>query len=106
MTAQVAVHSSDVKAAVPFYSRQPESEDVPKIKASLMIHYAGDDERINAGIPKFKADLMKASVEHEIHIYEGAKHGFLNNTKDWYNEEAAKLAWERTIEFFRSKLAT
>jgi carboxymethylenebutenolidase len=104
MTGQVAVHSPDVQAAVPFYGRQPASEDVPKIKASLLVHYAGEDERINAGIPKFEAALKKASVENEIHIYEGAKHGFLNNTKDWYNKEAAKLAWKRTIDFFKKKL--
>ena len=106
MTGQVAVNSPDVQAAVPFYGRQPASEDVPKIKASLLVHYAGEDKRINAGIPEFEAALKKASAEHEIHIYEGAKHGFLNNTKDWYNEEAAKLAWKRTIDFFKKKLKT
>ena len=104
MTAQVAVHSPDVQAAVPFYGRQPPPEDIPKVKASLLVHYAGEDERINAGIPEFEAALKQASVDYEIHIYEGAKHGFLNNTKDWYNEEAAKLAWKRTIDFFKKKL--
>jgi carboxymethylenebutenolidase len=104
MTAQVAVNSKDVQAAVPFYGRQPKPEDVPKITASLMIHYAGEDERINAGIPEFKAALEKSSVEHELHVYEGAKHGFLNNTKDWFNKEAAELAWKRTIDFFKKKL--
>ncbi len=106
MTGQVAVNSPDVQAAVPFYGRQPASEDVPKIKASLLAHYAGEDKRINAGIPEFEIALKKASVEHEIHIYEGAKHGFMNNTKDWYNEEAARLAWKRTIDFFKKKLKT
>lgn len=106
MTAQVAVNSPDVQAAVPFYGRQPASEDIPKVKASLLVHYAGEDERINAGIPEFEAALKKASVDYEIHIYDGAKHGFLNNTKDWYNEEAAKLAWKRTIDFFKKKLKT
>jgi carboxymethylenebutenolidase len=104
MTGQVAVNSPDVQAAVPFYGRQPASEDVPKIKASLLVHYAGEDERINAGILELEAALKKASVEHEILIYEGAKHGFMNNTKDWYNKDAAKLAWKRTIEFFKEKL--
>ena len=104
MTGQVAVNSPDVQAAVPFYGRQPASEDVPKIKESLLAHYAGEDKRINAGIPEFEAALKKADVEHEIYIYEGAKHGFMNNTKDWYNEEAAKLAWKRTIDFFKKKL--
>ena len=106
MTNQVAVHSPDVQAAVPFYGRQPASEDVPKIKASILAHYAGEDERINAGIPEFDAALKKASTEYEIHIYEGAKHGFQNNTKDWYHEEAAKLSWKRTIDFFKKKLKT
>jgi carboxymethylenebutenolidase len=106
MAGQVAVHSPDVQAAVPFYGRQPASDDVPKIKASLLVHYAGEDERINAGIPEFEAALKKASVEHEIYIYDGAKHGFLNNTKKWYNEEAAKLAWKRTIDYFKKKLKT
>jgi carboxymethylenebutenolidase len=106
MTAQVAVNSPDVQAAVPFYGRQPTSEDIPSVQASLLVHYAGEDERINAGIPEFEAALKKASVDYEIHIYEGAKHGFLNNTKDWYNEEAAKLAWNRTIDFFKKKLKT
>jgi carboxymethylenebutenolidase len=106
MTAQVAVNSPDVQAAVPFYGRQPASEDIPKVKASLLVHYAGEDERINAGIPEFEAALKEASVDYEIHIYDGAKHGFLNNTKDWYNEEAARLAWKRTIDFFKKKLKT
>ena len=106
MTAQVAVNSPDVQAAVPFYGRQPELEDIPKVKASLLVHYAGEDKRINAGIPEFEAALKEASVDYEIHIYDGAKHGFLNNTKDWYNEEAAKLAWKRTIDFFKKKLKT
>ena len=104
MTAQVAVHSPDVQAAVPFYGRQPAPEDIPKVKASLLVHYAGEDERINAGIPEFEAALEKYSVDYEIHIYEGAKHGFLNNTKPWYGEEAAKLAWKRTMAFFKKKL--
>ena len=59
---------------------------------------------INAGIPEFESALKKAAVEHEIHIYDGARHGFMNNTKDWYNEGAAKLAWKRMIEFFKEKL--
>jgi carboxymethylenebutenolidase len=104
MTGQVAVNSPDVQAAVPFYGRQPASEDVSKIKASLLVHYAGEDERINAGIPEFEDALRKSSVEYDIKIYEGAKHGFMNNTKDWYNEEAANLAWKRTIAFFKKKL--
>ena len=106
MANQVAVNTPDVQAAVPFYGRQPAPEDVPNIKASLLVHYAGDDERINAGIPEFEAALKEASVEHEIHMYEGAKHGFYNDTSPRYHEEASKLAWERTTAFFKEKLKT
>jgi len=106
MTNQVAVNSPNVQAAAPFYGRQPATEDVPKIKASLLIHYAGDDERINAGIPEYEAALKEASVEHEIHMYEGAKHAFFNDTSPRYHEEASKIAWERTIAFFKEKLKT
>jgi carboxymethylenebutenolidase len=106
MTNQVAVNTPDVQAAAPFYGRQPAPEDVPKIKASMQAHYAGDDERINAGIPAFEAALKEAGVEHEIHIYEGAKHGFYNDTSQRYHEEAAKLAWGRTMAFFKEKLKT
>ena len=104
MTNQVAVISPDVQAAVPFYGRQPETGDVPKIKASILAHYAGDDERINAGIPEFEAALKEASIEYEVHMYEGAKHAFFNDTSARYHEEAAKLAWERTIAFFNKNL--
>ncbi len=106
MTNQVAVNSPDVQAAVPFYGRQPASEDVSRIKASLLVHYAGDDERINAGIPVFEAALKEASVEHEIFMYEGAKHAFFNDTSPRYHEDASELAWERTIAFFKEKLKT
>ena len=106
VTNQVAVNSPDVRAAVPFYGRQPVSEDAPKIKASLLIHYAGDDERINAGIPAFEAALKEASVDYKIYMYEGARHAFFNDTGSRYHEEAAKLAWERTIAFFKEKLKT
>ena len=106
MTNQVAVHSPVVKAAVPFYGRQPAPEDVSKIKASLLIHYAALDERINQGIPAFEAALKKSSVDYQIFVYEGAQHGFFNDTRPRYHEEAAKLAWERTINFFEQKLKT
>jgi carboxymethylenebutenolidase len=106
MTNQVAVNSPDVQAAVPFYGRQPAPEDVPRMKASLLVHYAGDDERINAGIQEFEAALKEASVDYEIFMYEGAKHGFFNDTSPRYHEEASKLAWERTKAFFKEKLKT
>ncbi len=106
VTNQVAVNSPDLKAAVPFYGSQPASEDVPKIKASLLLQYAGLDERINKGIPEFEAALKKASVDYKIFMYEGAGHAFFNDTSSRYHEEAAKLAWDRTIAFFKQKLKT
>lgn len=106
MTNQVAVNSPDLSAAVPFYGRQPASEEVPKIKASMLIHYAGLDERINAGIEAFEAALKEASVDHRIYIYEGAGHAFFNDTGSRYHKEAAELAWKRTIAFFNEKLKT
>jgi carboxymethylenebutenolidase len=104
MTNQVAVHSPDVQAAVPFYGRQPPSEDVPKITASLLLHYAGLDPRINQGIPAFEAALQEAAIEYTIFMYDGAEHAFFNDTGSRYHEAAAKLAWERTIAFLKQKL--
>lgn len=102
---QMAVHSIDLMAAVPYYGNQPASEDVPKIKASLLLHYAGDDERIDKGIPAFEAALKAASVDYKIYIYEGVKHAFNDDTRaDQYNKEAAQLAWKRTISFLNEKL--
>jgi carboxymethylenebutenolidase len=105
ITNQVAVRSADLIAAVPYYGSQPATEDVPKIKASLLLHYAGLDERINAGIPAFEEALKKASVEYQIYMYEGAQHAFNNDTNPGrYHKEAADLAWERTVAFFKEKL--
>lgn len=107
VTNQVAVNSPDLVAAVPFYGVQPAAEDVPKIKAALLIHYAENDERINAGIAAFEEALKKASVEYEIFIYAGTGHAFFNDTNpSRYHPEAAKLAWERTIAFLTKKLKT
>ena len=107
VTNQVAVNAPDLAAAVPFYGIQPAVEDIPKIKASMLIHYAGQDERINAGIEAFEAALKKASVEYRIFMYEGAGHAFFNDTNpSRYNREAAHLAWQRTIQFFQEKLKT
>jgi len=107
MTNQVAVHSPDVAAAVPYYGSAPASEDVPKIKASLLLHYAGNDERINVGIPAFEAALKAASKEYKLYMYEGAQHAFNNDTSAArYNKEAAQLAWQRTIAFLKEKLKT
>jgi len=104
VTNDVAVNAPDLAAAVPFYGRQPAPEDVPKIKAAMLIHYAGDDERINAGIPAFEEALKKAGVEYAIHMYEGAGHAFMNDTGQRYNKDAADLAWKRTVAFFKDKL--
>ncbi|MEI8189646.1 MAG: dienelactone hydrolase family protein [candidate division NC10 bacterium] len=102
---QLAVNSPELIAVVPFYGRQPAPEDVPKIKASLLLHYAGIDEAINGGIPAYEAALKKASIDYRIHMYEAAKHAFLNDTNaERYNKEAAELAWQRTISFFKEKL--
>ena len=105
MTNQVAVNSPDLIAAVPYYGSQPAAEDVPKIKASMLLQYAGNDERINAGIPAFEEALKKAGVEYQIFIYEGAGHAFNNDSNPGrYHKEAAELAWERTVAFFKEKL--
>jgi carboxymethylenebutenolidase len=105
MANQLAVHAPDLLAAVPYYGRQPASEDVPKIKASLLLHYAGNDEGINKGIPAFEAALKQASKSYTIYMYEGANHAFNNDTNPArYNKEAAQLAWQRTISFLKEKL--
>jgi carboxymethylenebutenolidase len=103
---QVAVNSAEVAAVVPFYGRQPASGDVAKIKAPLLLHYAGLDERINAGIPAYEQALKDAGVDYTIFIYEGANHAFHNDTSEArYDPEAAQLAWSRTIDFFERYLA-
>ncbi len=106
MTNQVAVNAPDLSAAVPYYGSQPIAEDVPKIKASLVLHYAGLDERINQGIPAFEEGLQKAKIEYKIYMYEGAGHAFNNDTGSRYHKEAALLAFKRTIAFFKEKLKT
>lgn len=107
MTNQVAVNAPELDAAVPYYGGQPAAEEVPNIKAPIMAHYAGNDNRINAGIPAFEEALKKAGIEYYFYIYEGANHAFNNDSNpERYHEEAAKLAWERTIKFFKEKLET
>ena len=107
MTNQVAVNSPDLTAAVPYYGGQPASEDVPKITASMLIHYAGEDQRINQGIPAFEEALKNASVNYQIFIYEGAQHAFNNDSNPArYHKEAAELAWKRTMDFFREQLGS
>jgi len=104
VTNQVAVNAPDLTAAVPFYGSQPAPEEVPKIKAAMLIHYAGDDERINAGIPAFEEALKKAGISYTIHMYPGAGHAFMNDTGQRYNKEAAEQAWTQTVAFFKDKL--
>jgi len=95
---------SDLSAAVPFYGGQPAAADVAKIKAPLLIHYAGLDQRVNAGWPAYEAALKANHVSYEAFVYEGVNHGFHNDTTPRYDETAAKLAWKRTIEFFNKNL--
>lgn len=103
---RTAVAAPDLKAAVAYYGPQPKAEDVPAIKAALLLHYAGLDERINAGIAAFEAALKANGKDFVIHMYDGVNHAFNNDTAAArYNEAAAKLAWERTIAFFKAKLA-
>jgi len=105
MTNHVAVNAPDLDAAVPYYGSQPTAEEVKKIKAPLLLHYAGNDERIDKGIPDFEAALKKEKIEYQLFMYEGAQHAFNNDTNpERYNKEAADLAWKRTIEFFNKKL--
>jgi carboxymethylenebutenolidase len=104
---QLAVHAPEITAAVPYYGRQPAAEDVPKIKASLLLHYAGQDEAINKGIPAYEAALKKAGVDYRLYTYEGAKHAFNNDSNaERYNKEAAELAWGRTVSFLKEKLGS
>jgi len=105
MTGQVAVNSPDLDAAVPYYGRQPATEDVEKIKAPIMAHYAGNDPGINAGIAAFEEELKKQKKDYQIFIYDGASHAFNNDSNpERYHPEAAKLAWGRTVSFFKEKL--
>jgi carboxymethylenebutenolidase len=100
----LAVRMPDLAAAVPYYGRQPKAEDVAKIKAPLLIHYAGLDERINAGWPAYEAALKANNVRYAMHMYDGVNHGFHNDTTPRYDEAAAKLSWQRTLEFFEQHL--
>ena len=106
ITNQVAVHASDLAAGIPFYGIQPALEDVPKIKAAMLLHYAGDDARINAGIAAYEEALRKAGVDFRTYTYEGAGHAFFNDTGTRFHKEAAQLAWERTLAFLKEKLKT
>jgi carboxymethylenebutenolidase len=105
MVNQLAVADPTLDAAVVYYGAQPDPADAAKIRAPMMLHYGGLDERIDAGIPAFRAALDKAGVSYEIYVYEGANHAFNNDTSPArYDANAAKLAWDRTIAFFTAKL--
>ena len=106
MTNRLAVSlGSDLNAGVPYYGASAASEDVPKIKAALMIIYAATDPRVNAMWPEYEAALKSNGVTYEMHMFDGTLHGFHNNSTPRYNETAAALAWNRTVGFFRKHLA-
>ena len=99
-----ATRMPDLAAAVPFYGGQPSAENAAKIKAPLLIHYAGNDDRINAGWPAYEAALKANGVKYEMFMYPGTQHGFHNDTTPRYDEAAAKLAWSRTVAFLKANL--
>jgi carboxymethylenebutenolidase len=101
----LVVNAPDLDACVVYYGRQPRTVDVEKIRAPLLLHYAGLDERINQGIPAFEDALKKAGKRYTLYMYEGANHAFNNDTSQArYNKQAADLAWARTIAFFKANL--
>ena len=105
MVNQLAVRlGADLNAGVAFYGRQASAEDVPKISAPLLLHYAGNDQGVNAGIANYEAALKANNKVYVLHMYEGKQHGFHNDTTPRYDETAAKLAWTRTLEFFNKYL--
>jgi carboxymethylenebutenolidase len=105
MVNQLAVASADLDAGVAYYGGQPPAGDVPKIRARLMLHYAGLDERINAGIPAFEDALRSANVDYQLFMYEGVNHAFNNDASEArYDKAAAELAWSRTIAFLKDAL--
>jgi carboxymethylenebutenolidase len=100
----MAVRISDLSASVPFYGTQPAAEDVPKIKAPLMLHYAGLDTHVDEGWPAYEKALKEQKKEYIVYIYPNVNHGFHNDTTPRYDKAAAELAWKRTIDFFNEKL--
>ena len=100
----MAVRVPDLKASVPFYGGQPEADQVPQIKAPLMLHFAELDKRVNEGWPAYGEALKKYDKEYQAFMYPGVNHGFHNDSTPRYDEQAAKLAWSRTMEFFETKL--
>lgn len=106
MANDLAVNVPSLNAAVAFYGRQPAAEKVPAIKAAIQLHYASLDERVNTGIAAYEAALKQNNIVYELHMYPGVNHAFHNDTAGArYNEAAAKLAWQRSIEFLTKELA-
>lgn len=101
----MAARVPDLAAAVPFYGGQAPAEMVPDIHAPLLLHFAELDKRVNAGWPEYEAALKENNKEYKAYFYEGTNHGFHNDSTPRYDEEAAKLAWQRTIDFFKQKLS-
>lgn len=104
MVNRVAALSPDLKAGVAYYGAQGAAAQVPNIQAPLMLHYAGLDQRINAGIPAYEAALKAANKRHTVHMYPDVNHAFNNDTGDRFNKPAADLAWSRTVAFFKENL--
>jgi carboxymethylenebutenolidase len=104
MVNRIAVLSPDLKAGVAYYGAQPPAAQVPTIHAALLLHYAGLDQRINAGIPAYEAALKAAGKRYEVHVYPNVNHAFNNDTSGRYDKPAADLAWSRTITFFKDNL--
>ena len=104
MANMLATRLPDLAGAVPYYGAQPGPQDAAKIRAPILAHYAGEDPRINAGIPAFESTLKANNVQHGIHVYPGTQHGFHNDTTPRYDEAAAKLSWQRTLAFFKKNL--
>jgi carboxymethylenebutenolidase len=105
MANYLATQVGDLACAVPFYGGQPPASDVARIRAPLLLHYAGEDERINAGWPAYEAALKSAGKRFEAHVYPGVQHGFHNDTTPRYDADAAHRAWGRTLGFFNAHLA-
>jgi carboxymethylenebutenolidase len=102
----MAVRFPDLAASVPYYGAQPAADDVAKIKAPLLIHYASEDPNINKGWPGFETALKANKVRYEMHMYPNTQHGFHNDTTPRYDEAAAKLSWQRTVDFFNRNVRT
>jgi carboxymethylenebutenolidase len=101
---EMAVRFPDLAGGVPYYGRQPAAADVAKIKAPLLIQYASEDANINKGWPEFEAALKANKVRYEMHMYPNTQHGFHNDTTPRYDEAAAKLSWQRTVDFFNKNV--